>query len=344
MYPTRTQNLLLRLLSYFSFVLSSAILGTFLLPKADIILVESPPLFLGLSVWWLSKIKQARVIFNVSDLYPETAISLGYLQNCWLQKVFFRFEAWCYSISFMVTGRTKGIVNSISRRFPKIPVYLLTNGVNLDQFPREEHNSQADAVTGGCAVIGYAGILGHAQNLPSVLDAAVILKKISPGTKLVFYGDGPLREDLIRQKHKLDLSNVFFAGHLAHNEIIKTMLSWHAGLVPLVNTSLMTGALPSKLFEVMASGRPVVLYAPKGEASDLLSSAEAGIWVSPDEPQLLAEAIARMVDDELKCKMLGRNGREFVAMHYDRAKIAQGFAKAVDDLTSAKPGDGKGGK
>jgi glycosyltransferase involved in cell wall biosynthesis len=337
-YPTRSKSLLLRLASYFSFVLSSAILGIFLLPRTDVIFVESPPIFLGFSAWWLSKLKRARVIFNVSDLYPETAISLGYLQNRWLQKIFFRFEAWCYSISAMVTGQTQGIVNSIRRRFPAMPVYLLTNGVNLEQFPQEDVN-WVEAGDDGAPIVGYAGILGYAQNLASVLDAAAILKRISPGTKFVFYGDGPLREDLIRQKAHFNLDKVSIAGHLTHGEIIKTMRSWQAGIVPLVNAPLMAGALPSKLFEVMASGRPVVLYAPQGEASELILRAEAGIWIGPDQPQALAEAIAKLVQDPLRCEALGKNGREFVVKHYNRGKIARGFTRAVEELGDGGPRD-----
>jgi colanic acid biosynthesis glycosyl transferase WcaI len=102
-FATRSKKIILRLLNYFSFVLSSALTGAFLLPTADLLIVESPPLFLSISAWFLSRLKRARLILNISDLYPETAISLGMLQQPWLQKLFYAFEAWSYQKAALVT-------------------------------------------------------------------------------------------------------------------------------------------------------------------------------------------------------------------------------------------------
>ena len=123
-----------RLLNYFSFVFSSALVGALALRRADILLVESPPLFLGLTANWLARLKKARMIFNVSDLYPETAISLGYLKNAVLRNLLYRFEAWCYNAAWIVTGQAEGIVDSIRQRFPDKQVLLLTNGIAMEKF------------------------------------------------------------------------------------------------------------------------------------------------------------------------------------------------------------------
>ncbi len=327
LYATRSKRLALRLLSNLSFVCTSAVAGAALLPRTDIVLVESPPIFLGLSGWWLSRLKRAKMVFNVSDLYPETAIALGYLRSRRIQRLLFRYEAWCYSASSLVTGQTLGIVDSIRRRFPGRPVYLMTNGVDLREFVSGDRTAATSGC--GCALVGYAGVLGHAQDLLSVLDAARTLLRSSPGTRLAFYGDGPLREDLQKRASELGLTNVFFGGHLSHAEVIECMRSWRAGIVPLVDAALMRGAVPSKMFEAMAAGCPVVLYAPEGEASELLSRAKAGVWVPAGRPADLAEAISELIKDPERCAALGGNGRAFVREHYDRARIAAGFAEAV---------------
>ena len=179
LYPSRSKRTLLRLLNYFSFVLSSAFIGTFSLRRADILMVESPPLFLGLTAWWLSRIKRARLIFNISDLYPETAIELGYLDKRWLQKLMYRFEAWCYNASSLVTGQTEGIIDSIQSRFPDKLTFLLTNGVDIEQFEAVAQQSQHNkADVDESFIVGYAGVLGHFQGLDVVLEAARLCRRI----------------------------------------------------------------------------------------------------------------------------------------------------------------------
>jgi hypothetical protein len=124
-YPTQKADFLRRLTNYFSFVLSSGLLGSVLLGRADFLLVESPPLFLGLSGVWLSRLKRARLIFNVSDLWPQSAVELGMLRPGSLA---FRVSAWleafCYRNAWLVSGQSKSILASITERFPDCSVFI----------------------------------------------------------------------------------------------------------------------------------------------------------------------------------------------------------------------------
>src|SRR5882724_12218343 len=113
-YPTRSAALLPRLLNYFSFLFSSAFFGSFLLRRADYLLVESPPLFLGLAAIWLSRLKRARLIFNVSDLWPDSAVHLGIISKDSRTYVLSsRLESFCYRHAWLVTGQSNGILNDI---------------------------------------------------------------------------------------------------------------------------------------------------------------------------------------------------------------------------------------
>jgi len=326
LFTTQSKNLFLRLINYFSFVVSSMVIGTLILPRSDLLLVESPPLFLSISAWWLSRIKGARMIINVSDLYPETAISLGMLEQKWLQKLFYLFEAWSYHVSCLITGQTEGIVKSIRKRFPEKEVYLLTNGIDLDEMLSVEIVDKVDNTSSPQKfIIGYAGILGYAQNLQTAISAAEIIR----GEKNIhfhIYGDGPQKDLLIRQVNDLKLTNVKIMGHLSHQEIIVLMQEWNVGLVPLVNTSLMAGALPSKMFEVMGMKLPVLLSAPEGEASLLVARANAGLWVYPENPRLLADAVLNLYSNLHECEQMGKNGFEYVVKHYNRRDIIERFA------------------
>ena len=320
LFVTRSKNLILRLINYFSFVFSSMLVGTFLLPKANLLIMESPPLFLSISAWWLSRIKRAKLILNISDLYPETAIALGMLSNKFLQKIFFLFEAWSYKISALVTGQTQGIIKSIQQRFPDKATFLLTNGFDIDQFhldPKLRENNHE-------FIIGYAGVLGYAQNLGILIETAKSLAKFD-NIKFRLYGDGPMSDYLQEQIHTQGLKNMEILGHFPHPEIIKIMQSWDIGLVPLANTPLMAGARPSKMFEIMGFGLPVILISPKGEASEILHSANAGIWVSANSPDCLYEKILELYENRKLSTEYGNNGRKYVINFFDRKNIFSDF-------------------
>lgn len=332
LYPSRSKRTVLRLANYFSFVVSSAVIGAFLLDGADFLLVESPPIFLGVTAWLLSRLKRAKMIFNVSDLYPQTAIELGYLRPGLAARCLFALEAWCYRSSMLVTGQTEGIVSDIRRRFPSKRVLLLTNGIDAAEF---ESFSDATRVRSEIFTVGYAGVHGHAQGLSSVLTAASHLKELNAPVRLEFFGDGPLREELQEKAHALGLTNVEFFGHRPRKEIVERMKEWDAGLVPLVNVPLMAGALPSKIFEVMAASLPVVLSSPRGEASNLVESAKAGIWAEAENAESIADAIRRLLLDREGARRMGEQGRRFVLQNFDRARIAQAFMAALESVVAS---------
>jgi glycosyltransferase involved in cell wall biosynthesis len=328
LFATRSKRTLLRLANYFSFMVSSAVVGTILMPRARVLIVESPPIFLGITAWYLSRLKRAKMIFNVSDLYPQTAIELGYLRPGLAAKALFRLEAFCYRASVLVTGQTRGIMADIQRRFPAKPAFLLTNGIDTGDFS-PTHASKAPE---GAFVAGYAGVHGHAQGLRSVLDAALRLEAMKLPVRIEFFGDGPIREDLQARARELALTNVEFFGHRSRADILERMKQWDAGIVPLVNAPLMAGALPSKMFEMMAASLPVVLAAPRGEASELIEAAEAGVCAAPEDGESIARAIARLATDRQAASSMGRRGRDFVLKHYDRARIAESFLTALQPL------------
>lgn len=322
LYVTRSKRILLRLVNYLSFVCSSLLLGIFLLKRADLLIVESPPLFLSISAWLLSRLKGAKMMLNVSDLYPATAIALGMLKQHWLQRLFYAFEAWSYQRASVITGQTQGIVDSIKERFPAKNVYLFTNGVDIDQL--QAARSVAGKVDRSEFIVGYAGILGYAQNLPMIWQAAEQLRQHNH-IEFHIYGDGPLKADFTCEVQQRNLGNVKIMGHRSRQEMLTITAGWDAGLVPLMNNPLMSGALPAKLFELMGMGLPVILCAPPGEASTLVARAGAGVWVEPGCATALADAILHLSTNRPLCRQLGSQGHAFAAQHYDRRKIMDRF-------------------
>jgi glycosyltransferase involved in cell wall biosynthesis len=322
MYTTHSARLLPRLMSYFSFVLSSAILGTLFLPRPDYLFVESPPLFLGLSGYWLSRLKSARLIFNVADLWPESAVEVGIVSRDSLAfRVSERLEKFCYKKSWLVTGQSKTILEDIRLRFPGICCFHLSNGVDTNQFqPGNEGNERATLGVNGDFLAMYAGLHGLAQGLEQVLDAAGMLNE--DGFQFVFVGDGPRKSALQKQVRNRQLRNIRFLDARPAEELPSLLASADVLLVPL--KGFIRGAVPSKLYEAMGSGRPVVLIAA-GEAADVVRETNAGIVVRPGDAFGIANALRRLRTETQLAKTLGDNGRRAAVESFDRDRIATGF-------------------
>src|SRR6185436_17262725 len=211
-YAGRSKSFASRLLNYFSFVFSSLVTGIIKISKTDYIICESPPLFLGITAYLLSRFKRAKMIFNVSDLWPESAEKLGLVKNKFLLKTSVKLEEFLYRKSFLISGQTKGIVKNISGRFPQKKVYWLPNGADFSMYNPHSDDSRwrkQNGFSGSDILFLYAGIIGHAQGLDVILKAAEKLKDL-PHVKYILLGEGPVKDDLLEMKKKMHLENVFF--------------------------------------------------------------------------------------------------------------------------------------
>lgn len=328
-YPTQRADYLHRLTNYCSFVASSAVVGSMMLDRPDFLLVESPPLFLGLSAVWLSRVKRTRLIFNVSDLWPETAVHLGVLRDgSRAHRASARLEAYLYSNAWLVTGQSQGILQSISARFPDRPVFHLSNGVDTTTFSPERGTAAARASIAPAerCIALYAGLHGLAQGLDQVLGAADLLRE-DDRVAFALVGDGPEKAQLVSRAGALGLTNVGFHPSRPKSEIPSLLAS--ADIVLVTLKTHIPGAVPSKLYEAMASGRPVVLVA-SGEPAEIVLRHRAGIVVAPGDVAGLAAAVRTLAADAALRLELGGNGRRAAEAHFDRAAIMGRFASHLE--------------
>lgn len=332
-YATKDKSFTKRLRNYLSFTFSSVLTGSKYIDKQDAIITESPPLFLGWSGYILAKKKKAKFIFNISDLWPESAVKLGVLHNKLLISLSTWLEEFCYKKAHAVTGQTKGIVdNIVSRGFDKNKVHLITNGVDTEFFKRENRDEEFRKELGvdGKFAICYAGIHGIAQGLEVIIEAADILRD-HKDIQFLFFGDGPEKQKLIDMVKEKGLSNVTFMPVQSKPKMPRIVASMDATIIPLKKLDLFKGALPSKMFESLASELPIVL-AVEGEAEKLINDAQAGITVEPENSKEIAEAVLKLCKDpELRTK-LGQNGRKYVMEHYAREAIARKLEKILLNL------------
>ena len=328
---TRKAGMLPRLLNYFSFVISSVIVGAKFLPQADYLLTESPPLFLGLSGYILSRLKKAQWLFNVSDLWPESAVRLGVIGNGLPLKLSEALESFCYRKAWAVTGQSHTILENIHERFPDIRTYHFSNGVDIDKFAPAVQNGNEKVkhlllATKRGTVALYAGLHGMAQGLDQILLAAQRLKDL-PDLEFVFLGDGPEKSALIHMANDLGVDNVRFLDPLPREQMPAVLAAADISLVPL--KMYIPGAVPSKLYEAMASAIPVVLIA-EGEAAQIVRDNHAGLVVTPGDIEGITNSLRALICDVNLRKQMGDSGRYAAAIYFDRAKIVDQFVDFLD--------------
>ncbi|MFT5871836.1 MAG: glycosyltransferase involved in cell wall biosynthesis [Clostridium sp.] len=332
-YATKSKSFTKRLRNYLSFTFSSVFQGYKYIEKQDFIITESPPLFLGWSGYILAKLKKAKFIFNISDLWPESAVKLGVLNNKLFIKLSVWLEEFCYRKASAVTCQTQGIVDDIvGRGFDKNKVHLITNGVNIELFKKEKRDEDFRREIGieDKFSLCYAGIHGIAQGLKVIINAAEIVKDIKD-IQFVFVGDGPEKQDLINMVKEKKLKNVTFVPLQPKINMPKIVASMDAAIIPLRKLQLFEGALPSKMFETLCSEVPIIM-AVKGEAERLINNAQGGIVVEPENSQEIAEAVIKLYKDKELREKLGENGRRYVKENYNRDTITRKLEKILMEL------------
>ena len=323
----KSKSILPRLLNYFSFVFTSLWIGCFKLSKADYLLCESPPLFLGISAVLFKRTKKAKLIFNVADLWPESAEKLGLITNKTLLKITSRLEEYLYKSSALITGQAQGIVKNIQQRFPSKTVYWLPNGVDLSFYNPDKTSTRWREENGFAPndfIILYAGIIGHAQALEIVLKSAALTKK-QPAIKWILLGSGPEKEKLLAMQKEMNLTNVYFYPPVPKSTMPEILKAVDASLVPLRKIDLFLGIIPSKVFEAMAMKIPLLLGVD-GESKELfIEQGKAGLAFIPEDAEDLVKNALHLYNNKEESLKFGENGRSYAEANFNRDTIAEKF-------------------
>lgn len=334
-FVSEDRSIISRLRNYFSFVLSSRRTGRNKLGNFDFVLCESPPLFLGYTAMYLARIKKAKLIFNVSDLWPESAEKLGVVTNKRLLKLAYDLEEKCYHKAALVTGQTQGICRNINQRFPQVKTYWLPNGVDLGYYDPSKISSgnwrEKNGFSEQDKIFLYAGILGISQALEVILYAAANFRS-EPHVKFVLIGSGPEKEKLLRIKTEMQLHFVHLLDPVSKKEMPEILKSVDASIIPLKNIELFKGAIPSKIFECLAMEVPLLLGVD-GEAKELfIDKGKCGLYFKPEDPASLSDCIRSLLAKPEQAFEFGKNGRRFADTYFNRNNIASEFYKALNAL------------
>jgi glycosyltransferase involved in cell wall biosynthesis len=288
--------------------------GMFILnQKPDVILVYSPPLFLGLAAHVLRRYRKGRIVINVQDLFPQSAIDLGILRSRFLIGLFRRVESFIYRRSDLVTVHSSGnkthvlLAGGRDDRTLVVPNVVDTDSIRPG--PRVNGFRKEVGLSRSMFVVSFAGVLGYSQDVDTIIECAASFKD-EKNIVFLIVGDGVEKARMIEKA--MNLRNVRFLPMLTKEEYPSLL---HASDVCLVTLrkQVATPVVPSKILSIMAAGRPMVAaLPPQSDAVAMIKETESGLCVSAEDPVAMAEAIRELHDHPRKAAKLGRNGRRHV--------------------------------
>lgn len=328
-YATPNAGFLRRILNHLSFT-CTCLFGVRAVGPCDIIITECPPLFLGLSGILIAWLKGARHVFNVADLWPESAIEMGVLKNRLLIALSQRMADLIYRYSSLITTTAAGQKYRLEHRGIRPErIVLVPNGVDTDFFrPGNLQNgfrSKYNLI--GKFVALYGGTHGLAQGLETILLAARVLKN-RDDILFLFVGEGAEKKRLVELSRQYGLPNVVFLDAQPRQQMPEILNAADVGVVCLRKLHVFRDVLPSKMFEYMSSATPIIA-AVEGESQQIIESAKCGITVEPESPEKLADAVTQLAADERLRLAMGKSGRAFVIESFSRERIAKRLETAL---------------
>lgn len=288
---------------------------------ADVLLIESPPLFLGLTAAFHRVVTGRPYIFHVADPWPDFPIALGALRSPLARRLAYINEDLAYRFAASVTTVTSSLVARLEAK-PGAhgKVHLLPNGVDLNRFEPEVSPSDARRALGwpdARLTLVYAGTVGLAQGLGTLIDAMALLR--DDGVMLHIVGDGAERAEISARVRREGLDHVLIHQPVPAPQVPRLLAAADAGLVLLRRGPLYEEALPTKLVEGLAAGRPVIVSAD-GEAARIIQEADAGVAAPAEDAAALADAVRAVRDDPDRTGR-GRRALAVAKASYDRRKV-----------------------
>lgn len=323
-YVTANEGFLLRTLDYLSFMVTSFLSGLFL-KRIDVIIGTSPQFFTVCSAWMLSVFRRKPFIFELRDLWPESIRVVGAMKDgFWLRRLE-SLESFLYRKASLIIAATYSFRQRlIERDVDPAKIEVVTNGVDLSRYgpiPKDQQLLERFELQGKF-VVGYIGTHGLAHALESVLDAAELIKqtKLSDVVRFLFIGDGARKQWLLNYAGDKSLNNVSFLESVTKDEVVRYWSLLDLSIIHLKKSQLFESVIPSKLFESLAMGIPILHCVP-GESMKIVKNGKAGLALPSENPKSLFDAITKLVDESELYQEYSKNCLA-LAKGYSREKQA----------------------
>lgn len=333
-YPASNTGFGRRVASHASFA-ASALLTAPRAGPADIVVVETPPLFIAGAAIAYARLKRARLVMHVSDLWPESAIELGVLRSRGAIRAARALERRCYRAADALVCPTEGIAEALEGR-PEAAgkVRLVRPSVDLEAFePAAAERRHSGSSRRGPLRVLYAGTIGLAQGVGTLFDAAAELER-DDGSQIevVVAGDGADAAALRARMAEQGPASVSMLGAVPAERVPPLYADADLAVVLLRDRPVFHGALPTKMLEAMAAGCPVVLSAG-GEAARFLAESGGGVIVPPEDPSALAQAFRDLAADRERLARLGAAARRRVERGFERGRAVAEWRELLHAAT-----------
>ena len=305
-YITPNRGVVRRSLDFMSFMASGFAAGLFE-DKPDLVCATSPQFFAAVAGWALGSARGVPFVFELGDLWPASIAAVGAMRAGILLSLIEKLELFLYRSSAAVVALTPAFKENLTGRgIAEGKIAVVLNGVDVWRYGPRERDPELARQWGleGRFVVGYVGTHGMAHGLGNVLDAAERLPG-SADVRFLLVGAGSDRDGLIAEAGRRSLDNVVFMPPQPKETMPAVWSLCDVALVHLKNSPVFAGVIPSKMFEAMAMGLPVLLAAPDGEAGRILEADGAGMRVAAEDPAALADAVSLLESD--------RDGRHAIA-------------------------------
>ncbi len=332
-YSAHHKSFLHRMLAFFSFMFSSFWMGLGV-RNVDVVWGTSPPIFQGATAWALARLKGARFLFEVRDLWPEFAIAVGVLRNPLLIPASEWLERFLYRRADRLLVNSPGFVAHVRARGAK-QVRLVPNGADPEMFdpPNGGEDFRREFQLDDDFVALYAGAHGMSNDLGVVLEAARLLQ--GRNVRVVLVGDGKEKPALQRRAAELGMRNLTFVPSVPKGEMPNALAAADACIAILKPLEAYKTTYPNKVFDYMAAGRPVIL-AIDGVIREVVEAAGCGVFAEPGNPRALADAICSLADDPQKSRRMGLQGRRYLEDNFSREKLAEQLFQVFEELSPPK--------
>jgi glycosyltransferase involved in cell wall biosynthesis len=332
-----------RMRNYASFCISAALRGL-TIPQPDVIIATSPQLLVGLSGWWLAFARQIPFVFEVRDLWPEslTAVGVGnedsLLHHALAGIARFLYER-CDRIVVVSPAFQGPLIHNW--RVPPDKIAVVENGVETDLFaPLPEPANRAlrrDLGVEDKFLVCYAGTMGMAHGLETLIEAAAQLQHSDPNVQFLLVGEGAEKERVKKLAQSRGLANVRFLDQQPREKMPGIISASDACVVLLKKTDVFKTVIPTKMLEFMSCARPVILGV-EGQARQILEQAGAGVVIEPENAQGLAQAINQLAADRERAVAMGKKGREYILQNFSRSHTAEKYISVLQTLVGKSSG------
>lgn len=323
------KNFIGRLWAYFSFVFSGLFAGLFKAGPQDIIVTSSPPLFVGIIGVLLSKIRRCPHVFDIRDLWPESAIDTGVLTNPLMIKLSYALEKWIYKNSAWLNALTPAFVEKLREKgLSPAKISMVPNACDFDLLPDDNKRDEIRRKLGFAEddiVISYVGAHGLANHLEQLLETARIFREEGNSkVKILFVGSGMRKEHLKNLATEWQLDNVIFHEPVPKDEIFYYLQASDICSAVLKKVDTFKTVYPNKMFDYMSLKKPIII-AIDGVARKVVEESESGIFCEPENSRAIADGIIRLAGaPQLRIRM-GESGYAYVQKFFDRQKLADKY-------------------